>query len=90
MCNQTGGFISEDELKRLLERFINEYKLQDKRINLYKFRHTICTKLVVKETGLHQIKDVMGHSSTEVINKVYTHLEKGSGVNAVKRLYDAL
>ena len=40
------------------------------------FRHTFCTKLVLKEVPYETTKTLMGHSSIKTTIDVYTHIKK--------------
>jgi integrase/recombinase XerD len=58
-----------------------------KRVNVHLFRHSLATHLLRKGTNPIQVRDILGHSSLAMIDRVYSHLTVS---DAHKALMDAL
>jgi len=82
-----GSFMKEDALRSLLQRFKKKYDLEDTGIHLYKFRHTMCTKLILQGIQISIIQRIMGDNTTDVIMKIYTHISRDDVKAASERFF---
>lgn len=73
--SQEGSFISENALRCKVERFKKKFKLEDTGLHLYKFRHTLCTQLILGGIPVSVIQKIMGDNTQDVIMKIYTHID---------------
>lgn len=58
-----------------------------KRVHVHLFRHSLATHLLRKGTNPIQVRDILGHTSLAMIDRVYSHLTRS---DAHKALMDAL
>ena len=56
----------------------------------YKFRHTMCTRLILDGQPIPVIQRIMGDNTTDVIMKIYTHVNEEMALKATTGFYDNL
>ena len=88
--SQEGSFRSESSLKCLLQRFRKKAGLEDMGIRFYRFRHTLCTRLILDKQPIPVIKQIMGDNTTDVIMDVYTHVTREQALIASGSYYEKL
>lgn len=89
--NREGDFKSETACKSMLQRYRKRYD-EDNQIGvkLYKFRHTMCTRLVMDNQPVPVIQRVLGDNTPEMILRVYSHVNSQMAMNSVGSFYDGL
>lgn len=88
--NQQGSFKSESSCQSLIQRFRKKCKLEDMHVTYYKFRHTMCTRLILAGQPLPVIQRLMGDNTTDVIMQIYTHVNEEMALNAARTFYEDL
>ena len=73
-----------------MRRFIAHPEFADLEFNLYKFRHTFCTKLVLKGIPRDAIQRLMGDNNASVIQQYYTHITDNNAADMAQSFYDDL
>lgn len=74
--SRSGGIISHSQLPHRFAHFREKHQL-DKRITLYCFRHTFCTRLMLQGVPQVMVQKLMGHKDLKMIMEVYTHIPDG-------------
>ena len=69
---QSGKFLTLSGAEKRLQTFRKAYGIED--VTFYKFRHTMCTRLVLAGQPLSIIQRIMGDNSPDVVTRVYTHV----------------
>ncbi|NCC15337.1 MAG: hypothetical protein EOM28_03150 [Clostridia bacterium] len=88
--SQEGSFRSESSMKCLLQRFVKKVGIEDIGLNLYRFRHTMCTRLILDGQPIPVIQRIMGDNTIDVIMKIYTHVTQEQAMAACGDYYDKL
>ena len=86
--NQKGNFKSETSCQSIIQRYRAEFHLEG--VTYYKFRHTMCTRLILAKQPLSVIQRIMGDNTIDVIMKVYTHVDAEMAMKATEGFYDDL
>ena len=87
--SQTGSFTTEDSIRCKLARFIKKHQLEDVGLHLYRFRHTMCTRLILDGLAISIIQRIMGDNTQDVIMKIYTHVNVEDVKMASQRYFEA-
>lgn len=84
--SKTCKFMTETALKNRFERFLKSSGI-DKKIHYhpYRFRHTFCTKMALNGAPEAITKQMMGDSSSEIVNSIYTNIEKERGIKEARK-----
>lgn len=88
--SQEGNFRSETSLNTLIRRFIKSAGLEDVGLSLYRFRHTMCTRLILDGQPIPVIQRIMGDNTIDVIMKIYTHVTEEQALASCGNYYDRL
>lgn len=88
--SKEGNFKSESSIKCLVQRFVKSAGLKDIGVMLYRFRHTMCTRLILDGQPISVIQLLMGDNTQDVIMKVYTHVTQQQALAATSGYYDKL
>ena len=88
--SKTGSFKPESSCQSLLYRYKEKYGIEDMGITFYKFRHTMCTRLLLAGTPIKVVQALMGDNTAEMVMKVYAHLEKEMARENAKPFYKEL
>ena len=86
--NAKGNFKSETSCQSIIQRYRAEFHLEG--VTFYKFRHTMCTRLILSGQPISVIQRIMGDNTTDVIMKVYTHVNQEMAMKATEGFYDEL
>ena len=70
-----GDFMKEESLTSMWGRFINSHKWTGKKIFLYRFRHTFCTRLLLSGCTPQKVQALMGDSTLNVIMRIYNGIK---------------
>lgn len=89
--NREGDFKSETACKSMLQRYRKRYD-EDNQIGVkfYKFRHTMCTRLVMDNQPVPVIQRVLGDNTPEMVLRVYSHVNSKMAMESVGAFYDDL
>ena len=74
----------------MVQRFVKSAGLKDIGVMLYRFRHTMCTRLILDGQPISVIQLIMGDNTQDVIMKVYTHVTQQQALAATSGYYDKL
>ena len=89
--DQASKLISElSSYQSLIQRYRKQYHIEDMGINLYKFRHTMCTRLILSGQPISVIQRIMGDNTPDIIMKIYTHVNEEMAMKATEGFYDEL
>lgn len=81
-----GEFLKEQALQSRWRRFRERFDLDSRVYSPYNFRHTLCTDLIRNGEDISTIQRIMGDNSTEVILKIYTHINRDDMDDAMIKL----
>lgn len=65
-----------EDYKQKYERILKKYNIDYKAMNPYRFRHTVCTELLLNRVDLKSVQIIMGDSTSDVILKYYANVER--------------
>lgn len=88
--DRKGNFKSETSCQTTIQRYRKKYGLEDIGVVFYKFRHTMCTRLILDGQPIPVIQRIMGDNTTDVIMKIYTHVNEEMALKATEGFYDNL
>ena len=88
--DKVGNVRSESSYQSLIQRYRKQYHIEDMGINLYKFRHTMCTRLILSGQPISVIQRIMGDNTPDIIMKIYTHVNEEMAMKATEGFYDEL
>lgn len=88
--SRSGDFKSETSVKSLIQRFVKKAGIKDMGLTLYRFRHTMCTRLILAGQLIPVIQRIMGDNTVDVIMKIYTHVTEQQAMAACGEYYDQL
>lgn len=84
--SETCEFMTESALKKRFERFLHSSGLEGKiHYHPYRFRHTFCTRMALNGAPEAITKQMMGDTSSEIVNSVYTNIEKEVGIREARK-----
>lgn len=86
--NKEGSFKTSGGCESVVKRFRKKYGLEYLGIHFYKFRHTMCTNLILANQPIPVIQRIMGDNTTDVIMKIYTHVTGEKALRAAQGFYD--
>ena len=86
--SEEGDFKSYTSVKSILQRFLKHYDLKYIKFTLYRFRHTMCTRLALDGIPVSVAQRIMGDNTIDVIMKVYTHVSNQQALEACGPLLD--
>jgi site-specific recombinase XerD len=85
-----GGKLAERSVQMLMKRLAVRAGLVDankaRRVTPHKLRHAFCTRLLNAGVPVHEVRDLMGHSSIAVTDR-YSHASPEHLRRAVERAY---
>lgn len=84
-----GNFIKENTYHNKIYRFSRCEELKDIGVTSYRFRHTLCTNLVLKGIPARVILKILGDNTLDLINKVYSHISDNDVNKSLKKLFDS-
>ena len=87
-CAKNGSFRLDNALRLKFKRFLKTEGLS-KSFTLYRFRHTVCTNLFKEGVDFPTVQRIMGDNTTDVILKVYTHINSDDIKKASLKLFDS-
>ena len=87
---RSGKFRSLSGIEALLQRYRKDCGMEHIHVTFYKFRHTMCTRLVLDRQPINVIQRILGDNSPDVITKIYTHVEQTDALRSTDGFYRAL
>ena len=84
---QRGRFRSLSSAEKLLQKYRKACQIEN--VTFYKFRHTMCTRLVLAGQPLSIIQRIMGDNSMDVVTRVYTHVGADEALRAMEGYHAA-
>ena len=88
--DKSGGIRSETSYQRLIQRYRKDCNVESMGVHLYKFRHTMCTRLILAGQPIPVIQRIMGDNTPDVITKIYTHVSEQMAMKATESFYNTL
>ena len=88
--NNEGSFMSWGGCETAVKRLRKDEELKDIGIYFYKFRHTLCTNLILAGQPIPVIKKIMGDGTDRVIMEIYTHVTEEMAMKAAQGFYDKM
>ena len=85
--NKNGDFKRRSGLESIVKRFRKKYHLENMKLHSYKFRHTMCTNLVLAGQPIPVIQRIMGDNTTDMILRVYAHVSNKNAIKAAAGFY---
>ena len=83
--SETCEFMTETALKKRFERFLKSSGLVGKiHYHPYRFRHTFCTRMALNGAPEAITKQMMGDTSSVIVNSVYTIIDKARGIKEAR------
>lgn len=70
-----GNFMKEESFTSMWERFIKSHDLKGKKIFIYRFRHTFCTRMLLEGRTPQEVQALMGDSTLDVIMRIYNGIK---------------
>lgn len=70
-----GDFMKEESFTSMWGRFIDSHKWRGKKIFVYRFRHTFCTRLLLSGCTPQMVQALMGDSTLNVIMRIYNGIK---------------
>lgn len=85
--NRDGDFKTSAGFESVLKRFRRKYNLDYMGLHFYKFRHTMCTNLVLDGQPIPVIQRIMGDNTTDMILKTYAHVSEEKALKSSEDYY---
>lgn len=82
-----GRFRSLSGAEKLLQQYRAACGIEG--VTFYKFRHTMCTRLVLDRQPIAVIQRILGDNSPDVITRVYTHIYAADALRAMDDYFAA-
>ena len=88
--NKNGSYMSRGGCETAVKRLRKDEELKDIGIYFYKFRHTLCTNLILAGQPIPVIKKIMGDGTDRVIMEIYTHVTEEMAMKAAQGFSDKM
>ena len=85
--SQEGSFRTESSNKCLIQRFVKKAGLEDMHFMLYRFRHTVCTRMFLAGLSINVVQHMLGDNTSSVVTKVYNHMTQEQSLAACGDYY---
>ena len=82
-----GNFKTSSGCESVLKRFRRANHLEYMNLHFYKFRHTMCTNLILDGQPIPVIQRILGENTTDVIMNIYTHVTQSDAKKATADYY---
>ena len=83
-----GSYKSESSIQSMIQRYRERCQIAEMGVTFYKFRHTMCTRLILANQPIPVIQRILGDNTTDVIMKIYTHVTEKMALQAAKGFYE--
>ena len=87
--SQNGSFRTESSNKCLVQRFVKKAEITDMHFMLYRFRHTVCTRMFLAGLSIDVVRKMLGDSTSDVVTRVYNHMTQHQALDACKEYYES-
>jgi len=88
--DRKGSFKTESSCQSKIQRYREKYGITEMGVRFYKFRHTMCTRLVMAGQPTKVIQSLLGDNTTDVIMEVYTHINQEMARQSAQPFYEDL
>ena len=88
--DRKGSFKTETSCQSKIQRYREKYGITEMGVRFYKFRHTMCTRLVMAGQPTKVIQSLLGDNTTDVIMEVYTHINQEMARQSAQPFYEDL
>lgn len=88
--SKKGDFRTESSIKCIMQRFVKKVDIGDMDFMLYRFRHTVCTRLILEGISVPIIQRIMGDNTPDVILKIYNHITQEQALGICDSYYDKI
>ena len=89
-CGPRGQFWLYRDYKQDYERLLDSHNIDSQKMFPYRFRHTVCTRLLRQGHSLKAVQLVMGDNTPDMILRVYANLNKEDVFKAGDKLAEEL
>lgn len=79
-----GDFMKEESFTSMWGRFINSHNWRGKKLFMYRFRHTFCTRLLLSGCTPQTVQALMGDSTLNVIMRIYNGIKSKDVVEVTR------
>lgn len=86
--SQDGSFRTESSNKCLVQRFVKKAGIADMHFMLYRFRHTVCTRMFLAGISIDVVQKVLGDNTSAVVTKIYNHMTQEQALAACSDYYE--
>lgn len=87
---RNGSYKSETSCQSTIQRYRERYDIEDMGVRFYKFRHTMCTRLILAGQPIPVIQRIMGDNTADMVMKIYTHVNAEMALQATAGFYEDL
>ncbi len=88
--NEKGEFRSASSNKCLIQRFVKKAGIQDMHFMLYRFRHTVCTRMFLEGLSIQVVQQMLGDNTSTVVTSIYNHMTQEQALSACDEYYDRI
>ena len=88
--DRRGSFKTESSCQSQIQRYREKYGIKEMGVRFYKFRHTMCTRLVMAGQPIKVIQRLLGDNTTDIINEIYTHITEEMAFESSQSFYEEL
>lgn len=75
-CGTKGKFWQYDDYKQLYERTLDKNELNGRKMNPYRYRHTVCTDLLRQGVDIKTVQLILGDNTPDMVLRVYANMNK--------------
>ena len=88
----TGLYKTDNANQSLIQRYRNQYEEELGGIDVtwYKFRHTMCTRLILDKQPIPVVQRLLGDNTPDMVLKVYTHVSHKMAQKSAEEFYTEL
>lgn len=76
--------MKEESFTSMWGRFIDSHKWRGKKLFIYRFRHTFCTRLLLSGCTPQTVQALMGDSTLNVIMRIYNGIKSKDVVEVTR------
>ena len=57
---------------------------------LYRFRHTVCTRMFLEGLSIQVVQQMLGDNTSTVVTSIYNHMTQEQALSACDEYYDRI
>lgn len=84
LFDEHGSFMKEESFSSMWDRFVYSHRWRGKKIIMYRFRHTFCTRLLLDGKTPQMVQALMGDSTLNVIMHIYNGIKSKDVIEAAR------